>query len=144
TGAVRIDFEDINQRILALPLEPRRYTDLQAGKPGVLFVLEGTPARIEVDEGRWPSILHKFDLEKRKTETFIEGAKSFRVSHNGEKLLYQKGDQHFIVSTAQTPKPGEGALHLDGMEVRVDPRAEWRQMYHEVWRIERDFLYDPG
>ena len=29
------------------------------------------------------------------------------------------------------------------MEVCVDPRAEWKQMYHEVWRIERDFLYDP-
>jgi tricorn protease len=141
---VRIDLENINQRILALPLEPRRYIDLQAGKPGVLFALEGSPARIEVDEGRWPNILHKFDLEKRKTETFIEGARNFRVCHNGEKLLYTKGDQRFIVSTGQIPKPGDGALHLDGLEVRVDPRAEWRQMYHEVWRIERDFLYDPG
>jgi tricorn protease len=144
TEAVRIDPEDINQRILALPLEPRRYTDLQIGKPGVLFVLEGTPARIEIDQARWPSTLHKFDLEKLKTEKFIEGVKSFRVTHNGEKLLYEKGDQHFIVSTAQVPKSGEGALHLDGLELRVDPRAEWRQMYHEVWRIERDFLYDPG
>jgi len=29
------------------------------------------------------------------------------------------------------------------MEVYADPVAEWRQMYHEVWRIERDFSYDP-
>ena len=35
------------------------------------------------------------------------------------------------------------ALTLDGMEVYADPRAEWNQMYHEVWRIERDFFYDP-
>ena len=41
-------------------------------------------------------------------------------------------------------KPGEGLLNLDDLEVRVDPRAEWQQMFHEVWRIERDFLYDPG
>ncbi len=44
----------------------------------------------------------------------------------------------------QAPKPGEGVLKLADMEVYVDPRAEWRQMYHEVWRIERDFFYDPG
>ncbi|MGB8456575.1 MAG: PDZ domain-containing protein, partial [Candidatus Acidiferrum sp.] len=42
------------------------------------------------------------------------------------------------------PKPGEGALKLDGLEVYTDPRAEWNQMYHEVWRIERDFFYDPN
>ena len=34
-------------------------------------------------------------------------------------------------------------MKFDEMEVKVDPRAEWNQMYHEVWRIERDFLYDP-
>src|SRR5205823_12992089 len=43
-----------------------------------------------------------------------------------------------------SPKPGDGALKLDGMETYVDPRVEWNQMYHEVWRIERDFLYDPN
>src|SRR5262249_36844445 len=39
---------------------------------------------------------------------------------------------------------GEGALKLDGLEIRVDPRAEWRQIYREVLRIQRDFLYDPN
>jgi tricorn protease len=49
-----------------------------------------------------------------------------------------------VAGAAQPPKPGEGVLRLEAMEVRVDPRAEWRQMYREVWRIQRDFLYDPG
>ncbi len=44
----------------------------------------------------------------------------------------------------RAPKPGDGLLKLDDIEVRIDPRAEWKQMYYEVWRIERDFLYDPG
>ena len=43
--------------------------------------------------------------------------------------------------------PGAGKpetpLNLARMEVRVDPRAEWKQEYNEVWRIERDFFYDP-
>jgi len=48
-----------------------------------------------------------------------------------------------IVSALTPLKPGEGTLHLAGMQVRVDPKAEWRQMYHEVWRIQRSFFYDP-
>ena len=50
----------------------------------------------------------------------------------------------FLVPSEKAPKPGDGALKADGLEVWVDPRAEWRQMYRETWRIQRDFLYDPG
>jgi tricorn protease len=143
-GPLRIDLEDIDLRILTLPLPPRSYRGLLAGKEGVLFVLEGPPALIETDPGRWNNILHKFELEKRKSEKLLEGANDVKVSHNGEKLLYRDGQRWFIVPTAQPPKKDDGALKLDGMEIRVDPCAEWKQMYHEVWRVERDFLYDPG
>src|SRR5262249_11155459 len=54
------------------------------------------------------------------------------------------GNGWFIASAVQPVKPGEGALKLDDMEIYVDPRAEWKQMYHEAWRLQRDFLYDPG
>jgi tricorn protease len=67
-----------------------------------------------------------------------------RVSRNGEKLLYRQGERWFVVGSTGPAKPGEGALKTDALEVRVDPREEWKQMYREVWRIERDFLYDPG
>ena len=59
-------------------------------------------------------------------------------------MLYQQGPNWVISASGAAPKPGEGVLKLDGMEARIDPRAEWKQMYHEVWRIERDFFYDPG
>ena len=66
------------------------------------------------------------------------------LSSNGEKMLYRQGDKWLIARHVAPPKPGEGALKIDQMEVRVDPVAEWKQMYHEVWRIERDFFYDPS
>jgi tricorn protease len=141
---VRIDLEEIDLRILPLPLTARNYQALRIGKPGVLFALEGQPANIEVDGGRWKNVLHRFDLDKRKAERFIEDVATFRVSHDGEKLLYNQGERWFIVPTGAPPKAGDGVLALDGLEVRVDPQAEWRQMYREAWRIERDFLYDPG
>ncbi len=138
---LRIDFDNISQRILALPVPARNYVGLAVGKTGVLFLAEADPT---AGRFRQTATIQKFDLRSRKTERFLEQVAAFHVSRNGEKALYRKGEQWAIVGTAQPPKPGDGVLKMEGMEVRVDPRAEWRQMYREVWRIERDFLYDPG
>ncbi len=139
---VRIDAEGIEQRILGLPVPARNYTGLYAGKSGILFLLE-TPFRAEADEAAGRT-LYKFDLKTRKTDRLLEGLRAFALSAGGEKALYRQGERWMIASLAQTPKPGEGVLRLDGMEARVEPPAEWRQMYREAWRIQRDFFYDPG
>jgi tricorn protease len=137
---VKIDIENIGQRILALPLPARNYAGLDAGKTGILFVAEAVST-----PGAPPSaIIHKFDLKTRKTEKFLEGALHFSVSDNGEKVLYRQGQNWAIAGTGAPVKPGEGTLKTGDIQVRVDPKAEWAQMYREVWRIERDFFYDPG
>jgi len=139
---VTIDFDGITQRTLALPIPARNYIGLTAGKAGILFLGEAPPVPGFGGQG---ATIQKFDLEKRKVEKFLDGVTAFDVSFNGEKILYRMPPARwFIGGTAQPPKPGEGALRTDAMEVFVDPRAEWKQMYHEVWRIERDFLYDPN
>ena len=140
---VVIDLENIGQRVVAMPIKAANYVSLDAGKAGTLFVTE-IP---DVPPLNAPTVstVSKFDLSTRKTEPFLSGVSGFGVSANGEKVLYHMGEgpTWFIAATGSAPKPGEGALKLDDMEVKVDPRAEWNQMYHEVWRIERDFLYDP-
>jgi tricorn protease len=86
----------------------------------------------------------------------MEGVNDFTVSFNGRKMLYSKGrreNKKWFISSATkrardeerstTDKP-ETPLALAKMEVRVDPKAEWKQEYNEVWRIERDFFYDPA
>ena len=89
--------------------------------------------------------MEKFDLTKRKAEKILDAATRFVVSHNGEKMLYRLGqDKWFLTSTAAPPKPGDGAVKLEDVEIKIDPRAEWQQIYRETWRIERDFLYDPN
>ncbi|MGH9903288.1 MAG: PDZ domain-containing protein, partial [Pyrinomonadaceae bacterium] len=137
---MRIDFENIDQRILALPIPPRNYTGMAAGKAGTLFILETAPA---ATQGPPEQIVHRFDLPKRKTEKVLEGINNFDLSDNGEKMLFRQGQRWVIASATQPLKPGEGTLAIDVMETYVDPRAEWRQMYREVWRVQRDFFYDP-
>jgi tricorn protease len=144
TVRVRIDLENIDQRILALPIPARDYEDITAGKSGILFLLERPSGGALRFAGPAGLTLQHFDLEKRKLDKWMEGIAGMTISFNGEKMLYRQGDNWFVTATAAPPKPGEGALKLDDIEVRIDPRAEWKQMYREVWRIERDFLYDPG
>ncbi|MGC2801469.1 MAG: PDZ domain-containing protein, partial [Candidatus Acidiferrum sp.] len=143
---VTIDLDGIGQRIVAMPIKAANYAGLDAGKTGILFLSE-LPDVPRLEEPNLISV-SKFDLSTRKTEPFLGGVSAFVVSANGEKTLYRQGPGRnapwFIAATAVVPKPGEGALKLGGMEVYTDPRAEWNQMYHEVWRIERDFFYDPN
>ncbi|HYW67728.1 MAG TPA: PDZ domain-containing protein [Candidatus Dormibacteraeota bacterium] len=143
---VTFDFEGIGQRIVALPIKAANYVGMDAGKAGILFL--GEIPSIPSLDGPTLASVSKFDLSTRKTEPFVSGISEFSLSANGEKALYRQGPpqggQWFIAATAAAPKPGEGQLKLDGMEVYIDPRAEWNQMYHEVWRIERDFFYAPN
>jgi tricorn protease len=134
---VTIDFDDIDQRILALPIPARNYAALAVGKAGNVFLLETPPSGNDLTMSR-------FDLEKRKFDKVADGLNGFDISANGEKMLLQRGQRFAISSTAQPFKPGEDALNLAEMEIRVDPRAEWKQMFYEVWRLQRDFFYDPG
>ncbi len=136
TPKVVIDFDGLSQRIVALPIPARAFVGFGAGKPSLLYVYEsafGSPGLI----------IHKFDVEKRKLEKILEGVSNFQPTANGEKCLYRQGPSWFIASLAGPIKPGEGKLRTDEMEVKVEPRLEWAQMYREVWRLERDFFYDP-
>jgi tricorn protease len=138
---VEIDFDRINQRILAMPIPAKNYFRLSAGKEGEIFLVEGPP--IISFEGPPSLTASKFTLKTRKTDMLVGGISAFATSFDGEKMLYKQGQAWFINPADKPPEPGKGGLKTADMEVRVDPHAEWNQIYHEVWRIERDFFYDP-
>ncbi|MGH9446250.1 MAG: S41 family peptidase, partial [Terriglobia bacterium] len=138
---VAIDFSGILQRTLALPVPAANYVALSAGKTGELFLVHAPIVQIHFGP---PNLtVTKFDLKKRKTQTIVSGVSGFALSFDGSKMLYQQGPHWFITSSESPVKPGQGMLGTDGMQVYVVPREEWSQMYHEVWRIEHAFFYDP-
>lgn len=144
---VKIDVEGIGQRILALPMPPANYVQLSTGKDGMLFAAEGNivtnPAGQPEDKGM---ILHRFDLSKRKEESVLSGFSFYTLSFDGSKIMYRQGDNLQLASVDDLKpngSPDTKTFNLSNMEGLTNPRAEWMQMYHETWRIERDFFYDP-
>lgn len=142
---VQIDFENIGQRVVSLPIPARNYIAMASGKEGNLFLMEGSPVLISIADEPPPMTVYKFDLSNRKTEKLLEGIQSFSLSDDGKKMLYSKTEKWFFAPGEKDRKPeDEKELKLDALEVYVQPKEEWAQMYHEVWRIVRDFFYDPG
>jgi tricorn protease len=156
---VRIDVDNILQRVLALPMPPRRYTALHAGKAGTLLALELPP----VAPGTPGSGLtvHRFDLKERRADAPLSGVRFFQIAESGEKMLYSQGlgeQARWMIGTLRPlppaggdapsgPRPGDGGaktLRTSELEVKINPRLEWPQMFREAWRLQRELFYDPG
>ena len=154
--ALKVDLNGIESRVVALPLPGDAYVALAAGTHGSLYFL------VRSDLGRYDdraATLSRWTLEDRKTEKLAERIENFELSADGEKMLLAVSNRKpdapsdaageevrptWVIAPANVPlKPGEGTLSLTALQVRVDPKAEWTQMYHEVWRIERAYFYDP-
>jgi tricorn protease len=137
---VRIDVNGISQRILAVSIPPGDYSNLTAGAAGTFFYTEpvpGAPGTLR---------LQRYQLKERTVAPFLEGSvRSYSVSADKKKLLYQAADgsnRWGVVSTDRPAKLGDGPLNVAQLETRVDPRAEWAQIYRETWRIQREYFYD--
>jgi tricorn protease len=150
---VRIDLPGLERRIVALPIPARDYQFLVTGRAGQIYLLENASEGLRLNFTGGP--LSKFDLKTRKLEVLAPRVQDIDVSANGEKMLLRLGSAgegaaaadpgQWVIAPAGSPvKAGEGILRLASMEVKVDPVAEWKQMYREVWRIERSYFYDPN
>ena len=131
----RIDLDGLPYRILDLPIAPAEISNLQAGTAGQVYYLKTVDGK---------SALNRYDLTARKNETLLPDVSGYVVSADGKKLLYASDNKWSIVSTTKKIEPAEGRLNVEGIEVRVDPRAEWKQIFDEAWRINRDYFYAPN
>jgi len=152
---IKVDLDGIQSRIVALPMPVGVYVRLAAGLKGSVYFLERPASGRFTERG---STLSRWTMEDRKTEKLAEHVEAFELSANGEKMLLAlarggEGDMppggggppSWVIVPANAPvKPGDGTLSFADLKVKVEPHKEWAQMYHEVWRIERAFFYDPN
>jgi tricorn protease len=145
----RIDLDGIQNRIVALPTEPAVIGTFAAAKGFIYYATRPIQGLSGPLPGEAPAV-HVYDLKERKDKVLIDGVERFTLSFDGSKLLYEAGppDAHsygIIDAKPDGPKKvGDGALNLMGMRAEVDPPQEWKQIYNEVWRQERDYFYEAA
>lgn len=125
---IRIDLFDTNNRILALPLPAGSYR-LDGSAPGLLTYQRG-------------STIGVYDLKKKENRTLIEGARGFAISADGKRMIYATRNSYNIINAGQKPANAQqGAVSLSGIKQLVDPVAEWKQVFNEVWSMQKEYFY---
>jgi tricorn protease len=133
---VMIDFNRMDRRTIALPVPTANYRTTVTGGPGTLFLGERKPGS--------PGItLHKFTLKERKAKEFAGGIRGLAVSADGKQMILRSGPGWKRVKTGG-PSGKNGDSFSPKLRMKLDRMAEWKQMFDEAWRYERDYFYDPG
>jgi tricorn protease len=136
---VKVDKDGIVSRIERIPIPPGNYGSLSATEKALFWV--AVPPTETKRKLMGAAITNK-DLEAK---TVLEDIKGYELSQDGKKLMVHKGDGFYVVDA--DPKPADlekAGVDLSGWMLSVAPREEWRQMFDEAWRLERDYFYDPG
>lgn len=134
---LRIDIDGFNDRVIALTAPSGNYSNLSANTDNVFYLAAGSPQEgtelrmVGLDADSKPAVVSK-----------VEGG--YVLSRDGKKVLLRRGSEFAIVDAKAEAKFDEGKLSLDRMQLRIEPKREWRQMYVDGWRILRDWFYDPG
>jgi tricorn protease len=148
---VKIDLDGIQDRVVAVAVDPAVIRTFAAAK-GFLYYsttpIQGLSGPI-AGEG---SAVRAYDLKERKETTLIENVERFALSFDGSKLLYEgdgpRGAHAYGIIDAKPAgapkKVGDGALSLNGMRAEIDPPQEWKEMFNEVWRQERDYFFEAS
>jgi tricorn protease len=158
---VQIDFDGLQQRIITVPGIPERpYSQLRAGVAGTVFYIEpGAGGGRGAGGGGGGATLQRYRLSDRRAAPFVTGVSDYDVSTDGRKLLYRAGGgagggrggaagaagpSLFIVDADRTP-PQAGAGRVNAtLRMHLDPKEEFKQIFNEGWRNQRDYLYVPN
>ena len=130
-GAPSIELEGLSQRILSIPVPAGQYRGLAAVDSSLYFV-----------KGSWQEgELRRYDFTKREEAQAAPDVRWFQLSGDGKSLLTRNGRGQYLLGALGSPgKP----LPIEQVKVQVDPPREWAQILREVWRIQRDYFYDPN
>ncbi len=143
--SIEIDLKGLSDRMIALDVEQGNYFSLQFTDGKLFYMSRPFVAGGGRGNQGATSSIKVFDMEEREAEIVLKGALGYGLSVDGKKLLYvMRGSKFGIIDAKADQKAAEEPLRVAEMSARIDPRAEWRQMFRDAWRQERDFFYDPG
>ncbi|MBN2430715.1 MAG: PDZ domain-containing protein, partial [Acidobacteria bacterium] len=132
-----IELDGLEKRVVLLPPDRGNYTDLRALKGQVLY--RKLPFAGSADR---TTPIMAYDLKERKEMPILDDADGFVIAAGGKKMLVAQRRAFYIVDIRPKQKLTD-RLNTGDMAMMMDPRAEWRQIYTDVWRRYRDMFYDP-
>ncbi|QSB13199.1 PDZ domain-containing protein [Natronosporangium hydrolyticum] len=154
---VRIDLAGIDRRVVPVPVPEGRYERVAGTREKVLFSsrpVVGVADRSVLAGPEAEQTLEMYDLTTGERDRLAGGLSDFWLSPDGKTLLYRADDRLRVVKAgtkleeadraAETDGPGRrsGWVDLDRVKVSVRPGAEWRQMFREAWRLQRENFWD--
>jgi tricorn protease len=152
---VKVDLQGIARRVAAFPVAEGRFGQI-AGVTGnkviwTVLPIVGAHGRGGHKEG--PGRLELFDFETLRAEPLAEKVERFALAQDAVTLLVHDGKRLRAIpanrkldpeaAREESPSRKSGWLDLARVRAAVDPRAEWRQMLREVWRLQRDQFWTP-
>ncbi len=135
--SLNIDWDGIENRIIALPIDPGNYFNIHIPEEGLIYYMSMRP---HSGFGE-PQSIRKFDLKEKK-DSEVMMASWFTIAAGGKKMLFQNGQSWGITEVGV--KPENGMLNIGAIQVKIDPVKEWQNIFNEAWRVNRDYFYDPG
>lgn len=135
---VQIELAGFEQRVQVLPPKAGNYTRLAAVPGKVLY--HRLPRTGSDDEKR--AIVY-YDLKEREEKSIIDDADWYELAADGKKLLVRKRN-NFAIIDVQPGQKLDKPLRTGELEATIDPKAEWRQLFTDAWRLMRDYFYDPN
>jgi tricorn protease len=141
---VSIDFDGITERVETLPLKRGNYRKLSVNKSS-LYYFNAEEGDFNKFDYRVPTELdlYSYNFESNKENKIIEGINDYKLSSKGENIIYQKNNKLAIISSKSTNGKGD-FLNLTELEMWYTPMDEWKQIFNEAWRLERDYYYEPN
>ncbi len=141
---VNIDFEEIASRLNEVPVPPGNYSSLQATEKRLCWL--DSSAEVQPKKN-----LQCVDIANKNEapETVWAEIKGYEISLDRKKILAWKGDNFYIFdsdaksATLADPKVlGKAKIDMSRWTILTNPRAEFRELFLDAWRMERDFFYD--
>ena len=144
--SVTVDVEGLMDRVVGLPIAPANYGSLRMIDGKIYYQrVPGGPvdARSEDAEGSGPGTFAVYDLKERK-ETELGQVDEFEISADGKRVLVKQGSAFALIDLPSAKFEAKDKLDLSGLEMHLDRRVEWAEIYNESWRRMRDYFYAPN
>ncbi len=138
---VKIDRAGIEKRIIEVPVKPGNYNGLEVSEKA-LYVMSSETG---VNAKRHLSFV-KIDNKDIELKTLVSEVNSFELSGNREKILLRKGRSYHMIDagTSKLSDLSKNKIDLSGWKFPITPREDWKQIFTDAWRMERDYFYDKN